>query len=428
MDVPGEDETEPLVEAEAKIERDAFVALRFRDFRLLLVGRFTATLAEQMLTVALGWELYERTGSAFALGLVGLVQMIPVLLLSLPAGHLADRLNRLHIVIVADAFLALGSVMLFVLSATTGPLPLYYVAIFLAGAAQAFSDPASATLLPQIVPEQNFANAATWSSSTFQLAAVSGPALGGILIAETGFSTIIYALNAALGLAVVGLLLLIRTKAPPRAISKASTVQSLLEGLGFLRRTRVIVGAITLDMFAVLLGGAVTLLPIFATSILHSGATGLGLLRSAPAVGALIMAFTLAFLPPMRHAGRTLLLVVAGFGLATIVFGLSRSFLLSLAMLALLGALDNVSVVIRSTLLLTRVPDAMRGRVASVNSIFIGASNQLGGFESGSVAALIGPVGSVVFGGIGTVVVVGAVALLWPELRRLGRLDDPKQR
>jgi MFS family permease len=423
VDVPGEDEAEPLARAELAVERDAYAALRFRDFRLLLVGRFVATLAEQMLTVALGWELYERTGSAFALGLVGLVQMIPVLLLSLPAGHLADRLNRLHIVIVSDAFLALGALALFALSATRGPLPLYYVAILLAGAAQAFNDPASSTLLPQIVPERHFANAATWSSSVFQLAAVTGPALGGVLIAVTRYSTITYALNAALGLAVVGLLLLIRSPAPPRTVSKASTAHALLEGLGFLRRTRVIVGAITLDMFAVLLGGAVTLLPIYATTILHSGATGLGLLRSAPAVGALLMAFAQAYLPPQRHAGRTLLLAVAGFGLATIVFGVSRSFALSLAMLALLGALDNISVVIRSTLLLTRVPDAMRGRVASVNSIFVGASNQLGGFESGGVAALIGPVNSVVLGGVGTVVVVGAVSLLWPELRRLGRLD-----
>ncbi len=423
MEVPGEDEIAALVEDTTASEHDAYAALRYRDFRLLLLGRFAATLGEQMLTVALGWELYERTGSAFALGLVGLVQMLPVLAFSLPAGHLADRHNRLHIVIVTDALLALGALALFALSATEGPLPLYYAAILLLGVAQAFNDPAGSTLLPQIVPAQTFANAATWSSSSFQLAAVSGPALAGVLIAITTRSTIIYALYAALGVCVVGLLLLIRTPAPPRVISKASTVQSLLEGLGFLRRTRVIVGAITLDMFAVAFGGAVTLLPIFATTVLHSGATGLGLLRAAPAVGALLMAFAQAYLPPLRRAGRTLLLAVGGFGLATIVFGLSRSFLLSLLMLALLGALDNVSVVIRSTLLLTRVPDAMRGRVASVNSIFIGASNQLGGFESGSVAALIGPVGSVVTGGIGTLVVVGAVALLWPELRRLARLD-----
>lgn len=428
MHVSGEDETESLAHVELAIERDAYAALRFRDFRLLLVGRFLATLGEQMLTVALGWDIYLRTGSAFALGLVGLVQMIPVLALSLPAGTLVDRLNRLRIVIVTDALLALGALALFSLSASHGPLPLYYAAIFVIGVAQAFNDPASSTLLPQIVPTHNFANAATWSSSAFQLAAVSGPALGGLMIAVTGGSTIIYALNAALGLGVVGLLLLIRSPAPPRTISRASTVQSLLEGLGFLRRTRVIVGAITLDMFAVLLGGAVTLLPIYATSILHSGATGLGLLRSAPAVGALSMAFAQAYLPPLRHAGRTLLFAVAGFGLATIIFGVSRSFPLSLAMLALLGAFDNISVVIRSTLLLTRVPDAMRGRVASVNSIFIGASNQLGGFESGGVAALIGPVNSVVLGGVGTVVVVVVVSLLWPELRRLGRLDVMRER
>lgn len=403
---------------------DPYAALRFRDYRLYLASRFLGTLAEQMLAVAVGWELYLRTRSAFALGLVGLAQVLPVIVLSLPAGHLADRRDRRRIVIATEASYALCSLGLLALSATNGPVPLFYLFIFLFGVAQAFNNPAGGSIVPLMVPAEHFENAATWNSSSWQLAAVIGPALGGVLIAVAGRSTPVYAFDAAAGLAVVVLLALIRAKQPPREATEATTLESLREGLGFLWRTQLILATITLDLFAVLLGGAVTLLPIYATAILRVGAVGLGAMRAAPSVGAVAMAITRAHLPPFRRAGRTLLLAVAGFGLATIVFGLSRNVLLSVAMLAALGALDNISVVVRATLMLTRTPDGLRGRVSAVNGIFVGASNELGGFESGTLAAAIGPVGSVVIGGIGTLVVVGLVALIWPELRRLRGLMD----
>ena len=406
---------------------DAYAALRQRDFRYFLAANFLATLGEQMLTVAVGWELYLRTRSTLALGLVGLVQIVPVALLALPAGQLADRYDRRRIVLASQALLAVCSLGLTLLSATTGPLPLVYVCLFLLGAGMAFSTPANSALVPQVVPSAAFANAATWSSSSWQLAAVLGPALGGGLIALTGHATGVYLVNAAAALIAVALIARIRgIRQVVKPASEATDARSLAAGIQFIRRTQVVLAAITLDLFAVLFGGATTLLPVFAVDILHVGATGLGVLRAAPSVGAVLMALTLAHLPPLRRAGRTLLLAVAGFGVATIVFGLSRSFPLSLLMLGLLGALDNVSVVVRSTLLLTRAPDEVRGRVYAVNGVFVTASNELGGFESGLVAAIFGPVLSVVAGGIGTVIVVGAVAAIWPEMRRLGRLHEMK--
>jgi MFS family permease len=403
---------------------DPYAALRFRDFRLLGIGRFIAVLGEQMIGVAIGWELYERTGSALALGLVGLVQVIPVILLSLPAGHIADRLDRRQISIAAQVALALCALGLALLSATQGALVLIYGCLLLIGAARAFSDPATAALLPQTVPPELFTNAATWESSTWQLAAVLGPALGGLVIAVQRSATLVYILNAVAAICCALMLLAIRSRRAAPPPSEEATLSSLAAGARFVWRTKVLMAAITLDLFAVLLGGATALLPIFARDILQVGAAGLGWLRAAPSIGAVLMAMSLAYLPPIRKAGPTLLWAVAGFGAATIVFGLSRSFGLSLAMLGLLGALDNVSVVIRGTLLLTHTPDEMRGRVSAVNSVFIGASNELGGFESGLAAALLNPITAVVAGGVGTILVVTVVALLWPEMRRLGRLGS----
>jgi len=415
------------VPAGAALAHDAYAALRQRDFRYFLAANFLATLGEQMLTVAVGWELYLRTRSTLALGLVGLVQIVPVALLALPAGQLADRYDRRRIVLASQALLAVCSLGLTLLSATTGPPPLVYACLFLLGAGMAFSTPANSALVPQVVPSAAFANAATWSSSSWQLAAVLGPALGGGLIALTGHATGVYLVNAAAALLAVALIARIRDiRQVVKPASEATDARSLAAGIQFIRRTQVVLAAITLDLFAVLFGGATTLLPVFAVDILHVGATGLGVLRAAPSVGAVLMALTLAHLPPLRRAGHTLLLAVAGFGVATVVFGLSRSFLLSLLMLGLLGALDNVSVVVRSTLLLTRAPDEVRGRVYAVNGVFVTASNELGGFESGLVAAIFGPVLSVVAGGIGTVIVVGAVAAIWPEMRRLGRLHETR--
>lgn len=417
-DLPELNEARPLVSP----RRDPYSALRFRDFRLLISGTFLAVVGEQMLNVAIGWELYERTRSAFLLGLVGLVQVVPVLLLALPAGHVADRFDRKWIVVGTTLLLALSSLGLALLSYTSGSLVLIYACLLLIGVARSFQSPATSALLAQVVPSEHFTNAATWESSAWQASAIIGPALGGFIIAAQQSATLVYALVAALLLAMGLMLGLIRPRQVARSEEELS-VASLLAGARFIFDSKIILASITLDMFAVLLGGATALLPVFARDILQVGAAGLGWLRAAPALGAVLAAVVIAYLPPFTRAGRTLLLVVAGFGLATIVFGLSRSFALSLAMLGLLGALDNISVVIRSTLLLTRTPDAMRGRVNAVHYVFIGISNELGAFESGLAAALFGTVGAVVGGGIGTILVVGLVALVWPEVRRLGRLN-----
>lgn len=405
---------------------DPFAALRFRDFRLLIGGTFLTVVGEQMLNVALGWELYERTSSPLVLGLVGLVQVLPVIGLSLVAGHTADRFDRKRIVVLTMLAVALGALGLALLSYISGPLVLIFGCLLLIGVARAFQSPALSSLIAQVVPSEHFTNAATWESSTWQASSIIGPALGGLLIALQKSATGVYALDAVV-LLVVGLMFgLLRPRAVPPSDEKLST-ESLLAGARFIWNTKIILASITLDMFAVLLGGATALLPVFARDILHVGAEGLGWLRAAPALGAMLAGVSLAFLPPFKHAGRVLLLVVGGFGLVTIVFGLSQSFPLSLLMLALLGALDNISVVIRSTLVLTRTPDTMRGRVNAVHFVFIGISNELGAFESGVAAAIFGTVGAVVGGGIGTMLVVGAVALLWPEVRRLGRLNAPEE-
>ncbi len=405
---------------------DPYAALRYRDFRLLLVGRFIASLGDQMLSFAIGWELWLRTRNELALGLVGLVQVVPIIVLSLPAGHVADQYNRKRLVLITQFLLALCSMGLGLLSLVQGPLLLVYLCLFGIGIARAFNSPASSTLLPQTVPPSIFTSAATWSSSAWQLAAVVGPALAGLLVALLKSVTVIYVLDAAAALIFLALVVLMKGR--QLALSrKAATLESLAEGIRFIRGEKVILAAITLDMFAVLFGGAVTLLPVYATDILKVGPEGLGLMRAAPSVGALAMAVLIAHRPPFRRAGRTLLLAVTGFGVATIIFGLSTSFVLSLLMLGLLGALDNISVVIRSTLLLTRTPDEMRGRTSAVNSIFISASNELGGFESGLTAALFRPMVSVVGGGIGTILVVLAVARTWPEMRVLKTLDVPEE-
>jgi MFS family permease len=403
---------------------DPYAALRSRDFRLLLTGRFITAFGNEMLTFAIAWELWLRTHDAFALGMVGLMQVIPVILLSLPAGHVADQYNRRRIVLIAELSLALCVLGLGWLSYTQGPLYWIYALLLGIGIARAFNEPASSTLLPQTVPPELFPNAATWSNSSWQVASITGPALAGLLIGFFDSVTFIYLFDAFAALTFCVFLLWIKGRQLALA-QKSATWTSLVEGFKFMRDTKVILAAITLDMFAVLFGGAVALLPIYATDILKVGAQGMGLLRAAPSIGALLMAFLLAHLPPMKNAGRTLLLAVIGFGLATIVFGLSTSFLLSLMMLGLIGAFDNISVVIRGTLLLTQTPDALRGRIAAVNSIFIGISNELGSFESGLAAALLGPILAVTAGGIGTILVVLIVARAWPEMGRLKTLAPP---
>jgi MFS family permease len=406
-------------------EHDPYAALRYRDFRLLEAGRFITTFGSEMLTFAIGWELWIRTNSALALGMVGLVQVVPILLLSLPAGHVADQYNRRRIVMITEIGLAFCSLGLAALSYYQGPLWLVYMCLLGIGFARAFNDPASSTLLPETIPPELFSRAATWNSSVWQFGSITGPAIGGVIVAIWNRVDVIYIFDAIAALTFAVLVSQIKGRVLPLA-RKSATLDSLKAGIRFMRETKVILAAITLDMFAVLFGGAVALLPIYATDILHVGAQGLGIMRAAPSIGAIIMAFALAHLPPMKNAGRTLLLAVTGFGIATIAFGLSTTFWLSVSMLVLLGALDNISVVIRATLMLTYAPNEMRGRVSSVNNIFIATSNEMGAFESGLTAALFGPVLSVVGGGIGTILVVLSVARIWPDMRRLKTLDAPE--
>jgi MFS family permease len=383
-----------------------------------------------MLQVALGWELYERTHSALALGLVGLATALPVVILALPAGALADRVDRRQILVWANVVFILASFALAALSYWRGPVAIIYVVLVARGAAQAYNNPARQAWLPQLVPPEVFGNAVTWSSSAFQIAAVVGPAIGGAIIAIEHAATGTYLISAVLTVITLVSLLEIKTRVsrpPGEGPREKMTLESLAAGMHFVRETKVILAAITLDLFAVLLGGATALLPIFAKDILHVGADGLGWLRAAPSLGALVTAIAIAHRPSMSRTGPTLLLSVAGFGIATVVFGLSRSFWLSLAMLFLLGLLDGISMIIRSTLVQIRTPDAMRGRVSAVNSVFIDMSNELGGFESGALASLIGPVPAVVAGGVGTLIVVGAVSAAWPELRQLGTLAPAEE-
>lgn len=403
---------------------DPYQALRFRDYRLLLFGMCIAQFGQQMVSVALGWELYNRTNSTLALGAVGLAQVLPIVALFLPAGYMADHQSRRRILLFTQAGLALGSLGLTALSFERGPLLLVYGCLALMGSASAFGGPASSALIAQVIPTVAYENAMTWRSSIGQVSSVLGPTAGGFLVALLHGSTWIYAINALAALLYMNLLAFLRVPRHGGRLAGGRSLRSVVEGVRFLRRTPVLLAALTLDFFAVLLGGATALLPVFARDILAVGPVGLGWLQAASSVGAVSMALFLAHRPALRHAGRTLLLAVAWFGLATIVFGLSRLFVLSLAMLLILGALDNVSVVIRSTLVLVRTPDEMRGRVGAVNSLFVSTSNQLGGFESGLAAQLVGPILAVVGGGIGTLVVVALVARHWPEMRRLRTLSN----
>ncbi len=376
-----------------------------------------------MQATAVGWELYQRTNSAAALGFAGLAQFLPVLLLALPAGHAADRWSRRLLFQLAQGAAGVASLGLAALSFVQGPVEWIYACLLLAGAARAFSAPNRSSLLPQVVPPEALHNAVTWNSSGWQFANVAGPALGGGALALAGGRAgPAYLMAALCTLLCVVLLAPVRPRwASPRPPGTRS-LASLVAGVRFVWRTELLLAAITLDLFAVLLGGATTLLPIYATDILHVGPVGLGWLRAAPAFGAIGMAVWLAHRPPMRRPGLSLLVAVAGFGAATIVFGFSTAFWLSFAMLALTGAFDNVSVVVRGVLMQTLTPDEMRGRVSAVNSVFISSSNELGAFESGVVAARFGSVASVVSGGVGTILVVLLTAWRWPRLMRLGPL------
>jgi MFS family permease len=445
------------VPSSAPAKNDAYAAFRFTDYRGYAMSSFVANLGRQMLGVALGYEIFQRTHSAAALGLVGLMGALPIIFLSIPAGITADRLNRKGIILATQLLTSLTSVglTLLALNHTTIPpftslaagtrslywlaalfgekgnvvfepaLPLMYLLVFLNGIGRAFGWSARSALFPNLVPRAVLSNAVMWNSSLFELTCVVGPGLGGLVIAQFGVHSV-YAIDAAAAL--LGFLFILPIHAPQEIAEKQPHAwRDLLTGLRFVHENKIILATITLDLFAVLLGGSLALLPIFADRILHVGAVGLGWLRAAPSLGAVVMAFTLAHRPPLKRAGDSMLLAVAGFGIATIVFGLSKNYALSFVALGLTGACDNISVVVRHTLVQLLTPDPMRGRVSAVNNIFIGSSNELGAFESGITAALFGPIISVVGGGVGTILVVLATASKWPQVRTIGALQPPEK-
>jgi MFS family permease len=400
----------------------AKAAFQYPGFRYFMTARFLVTASTEMQSVAIGWQVYNLTHRPRDLGLAGLAQFLPGILLFLVAGHTADRLPRQRIL---QACYAAFSVISLLLAALTlrgldSVWPVYAV-LLLNGTVRAFHMPTGQAFLPQLVKESDFPNAVAWSASIFQAAIIGGPLAGGLLYGFSGTPVPVYGSAAVLYLVGLWLISRIRAQAPqrPRGVSSPGVV---LEGLRYIWREKLILGAISLDLFAVLLGGAVALLPIYAKDILHAGTTGLGILRAAPGAGAIGTAVLVAHRPLTRRAGRIMLACVFGFGLCTVVFGLSRNLGLSLAALMALGACDMISVIIRHTVIQLGTPDAMRGRVSSVNMVFIGASNEVGQFESGITAEWFGTVPAVVLGGIGTLLVVVLWAWLFPALRRVDRL------
>ncbi len=403
---------------------DPYAALRDPNYRAFALGFACSSTGLQMMGTALAWDVYDKTHDALHLGYIGLARALPVLLLALPAGHIIDLVNRKLVLMLTQFAFACCALALAFSSREGWPIWVMYTLISLSGCARVFNGPSRATLLPLLVPRGVFHNAVTWNSGVFQFSAVAGPLLAGFMISWSQAAWPVYFMTA-MGCFVFALSsLALRPRPSERREGARFTLASMLDGARHLYREKTILGAITLDLFAVLLGGATALMPVYAKDILHVGATGLGVLRAAPFVGALLMSLVLAHRPPFARAGRALLLSVAGFGVCTIAFGVSTNFWLSLAMLLTLGALDNISVVVRHVLVQVRTPDHLRGRVSSVNSVFIESSNELGAFESGAVARLFGPVASVVSGGVGTILVVLGIAWVWPQLRQLGRLDE----
>ena len=396
--------------------------LRERSFLLYQGVRFTAVVAMQMMSVAIGAQVYAETHDPLALGLSGLAQFVPQFLLVLVTGAAADRFPRRAILVVCHTTIVAVAVALAALSASPRlDVPAAYAVLALFGVARSFAGPAGQAITPSLVPAELFARAVGWNATTFQIAVALGPALGGALYRPLGPMRI-YALVAVLEMLVVLQLLFVRERPYERKHGEPP-LERIFAGIRYVRDHRVILGSISLDLFAVLLGGAVALMPVYASDVLHVGTAGLGALRAAPAVGALVVAVVLGLRPIERRAGRTMLVAVAIFGVATIVFGLSESFVVSLVALFVVGASDMVSVVVRSIVVQATTPPEMRGRVSAVNMVFVGASNELGEFESGLTARLLGTVTSVVVGGLGTLLVTAYYWARFPELRDVDRPD-----
>jgi MFS family permease len=401
------------------------IAFTYPSFVHFQLARFFIVLAGEMQSVAVGWQVYEITKRPLDLGLVGLAQFLPGILLFLVAGHAADRYDRRRLIVscYSGSAICAGSLLYLTLRGVHSVYPIYAVLVLL-GVIRSFSGPVSRSLLPQLVAEKDFVNAVAWASSAHQCAVVLGPSLGGIVYAVSRGPAAVYALSFIAAAAAALSALQIKVQSIARA-PEPMNWKTMLAGLHYIRREKLILGSISLDLFAVLLGGAVALLPVYAREILETGPWALGILRSAPAAGAAAMAIVIAHKPLGRRAGSTMLWCVAGFGIATIIFGLSRSLLVSLIALFLVGATDMVSVIVRQTLIQVGTPDEMRGRVNAVDVIFIGASNELGQFESGLTAQWFGAVRAVVLGGVGTLVVTGLWAWCFPELRRAGDRSKP---
>jgi MFS family permease len=441
---------EPIIKPVAE---SPYTVLRNADFFRYLIGRFVASLGQQMLVVAIDWELYQRTHSALSLAFVGLSLMIPMILCTIPAGHFADTFSRKKIILITTLVLAAASLGLTLASAFLSNVLWIYFFLVVIGAARTFLWPASAAFVTSLVPRDQFARAVTFNSGTFQFSCVVGPAAFGMVIAMTPYAQqnhtawSVYALNALASIVCFALVVPIKHVHKVKPAEPVSA-KSLVEGFRFVYQSKIILGIITLDLFAVLLGGAVTILPMFADDIFHVGPGGFGWLRDAMPIGAVICMLIIAHRQPLQKAGRAMLLSVAIFGVATILFGVANKncfghwlalpnafwFWFAFAMLALAGAVDNVSVVVRQTLVQILTPDEKRGRVSAVNSLFIGTSNELGGFRSGIVAYLFttptflgnaaatGAIVSTLSGGLGTILVVLAVAWIWPEIRKYGKL------
>jgi len=405
-------------------KHDAYAVLKVRDFRLFLTFRFFTTIAFQMQGLIVGWQMYELTKDPLALGLIGLAEAFPNIATALFAGHAADRYNRKRIILWFTLLFLVGTTLLFLFSikslgviASFGVFPIYLV-VMISGVSRAFLYPSIIALMSQLIPRHLYTNASTWNSTAWHIAAITGPALGGLIYGFFGvrvaYLSVLFFLLIALGLLTV-----VKNRPIPQSMLEETLFQRLSSGLKFVFKNQVLLGAMSLDMFAVLFGGAVAMLPIFAAEVLMVGPQGLGFLRAAPMLGAVAMSLVMAHRGPMIHAGKYLMIGVAGFGLSIICFALSHNFYLSLGLLMLSGMFDNISVIIRATAMQLITPDEMRGRVASVNAIFIGSSNEIGSFESGVAAKLLGLIPSVIFGGIMTLGIVGATSKFAPKLRKL---------
>ena len=405
-----------------KPDHDPYAVFRVASFRWFVVSLLAMVMAAQVQLVVIGWEIYQLTKDPLSLGLLGLSEVVPYLAVALYAGHVVDRGDRKK-VSLASLVVLLGAALALFVMALLQPIPTrawpFYVVFGACGMARSFLQVARSALVAEVVPRELYTNAATWRSSTWQAGTVAGPALGGIMFAAFGARWTL-GLNLAFGVIALGALLLVKHAPTPLTPGTVPVIRNLIEGLRYVRRQRVILGALTLDLLAVFFGGVVAILPIFASDILHVGADGFGALQAAPGAGAVLMAVIIAHRPPFRRAGPVLLTSVTIFGVCILGFALSRSFVLSILLLAVSGAADNISAVIRSTLIQVKVPPEMLGRVSSVNAIFIGSSNELGYFESGVAARLLGAVPSALFGGTMTLLTVALIAWRVPDVRRLG--------